>query len=158
MSDSSKCARSTRRRQFIASVGAAGIVGLAGCGGDGGDGGSDGGDGGSDGGDGGDSEATGTSGSTDGSGTITLGALNPFSGGLGWIGGNARRGYNTALHQINDNSDGVLDGMTIEINEQDSQTNPQEALSGFETLAASVMTVNESRTPTSFSRSRTGSR
>jgi len=142
MPDSDGSNRQARigRRTYLKSAGVAALVGLAGCSGDGGDGGGDGGSGdGGDGetdsgGDGGDGGTTDSGGS--GGGTITLGALNPFSGGLGWIGGNARRGYNTALHQINDNSDGVLDGMTIEINEQDSQTNPQEALSGFETLAA----------------------
>lgn len=67
-------------------------------------------------------------------GTITLGHLNPFSGGLGWIGPNSRNGVATALEQVN--PEGVLDGMTIETNEQDTETNPQAALSGFETLVA----------------------
>ena len=105
--------RRPSRRTVLKAGSAAGLIGLAGC-----------------------TTLTGSGGDGGGGGTIQLGALNPFSGGLGWIGGNARRAYATALHQINENSEGVLDGMTIEMNEQDTQTNPQEALSGFETLAA----------------------
>ena len=110
------------------------MVFFAGCSGsDGGDGddgsdsgdGSDGGDGtGSDGGYGSDGGSTGG-----GGGSFTLGFLNPFSGGFGWIGSNTRPAVATALTEINEQSDGVLDGMTID-------TNPQAAIFGFETLDA----------------------
>jgi ABC-type branched-subunit amino acid transport system substrate-binding protein len=111
--------RSVRRRRFVKAAGTAGIVGLAGCSGGGGGGGGDGGDGGGggDGGDGGDS--------------ILVGTLAPFSQGLGWVGPNAARGRDVALADINDA--GVV-GSEIEINEQDTETTPQAAVSGFQTL------------------------
>ena len=117
------------------------MVFFAGCSGsDGGDGDSDGGDGddGSDSGDGSDgSDGTGgdggdgsDGGSTGGGGgSFTLGFLNPFSGGFGWIGSDTRPAVATALTEINEQSDGVLDGMTID-------TNPQATIFGFETLDA----------------------
>ena len=124
------------------------MVFFAGCSGsDGGDGDSDGGDGddgsdsgdgsdggdgtGSDGGDGSDGGSTGG-----GGGSFTLGFLNPFNGGFGWIGPNTRPAVATALTEINEQSDGVLDGIIIETNEQNTETNPQAAISGFETLNA----------------------
>lgn len=97
--------RPVRRRQFVKAAGAAGIVGLAGCSGGGSGGGS------------GDS--------------ILVGTLAPFSQGLGWIGPNAARGRDVALADINDA--GLL-GKEVEINEQDSETTPQAAISGFNTL------------------------
>ncbi|QGX95490.1 amino acid ABC transporter substrate-binding protein [Haloplanus rallus] len=135
--------RTVRRRRFVKAAGAASIVGLAGCsgggGGDGGDGGGgDGGDGG--GGDGGDG------GGGDGGGdSILVGTLAPFSQGLGWVGPNAARGRDVALADINDA--GVL-GSEIEINEQDTETTPQAAVSGFNTLdeAGVVATLGPSST------------
>ena len=127
-----------RRRRFVKAAGVAGVVGLAGCsggggGGDGGDGGGgdggDGGDGGGgDGGDGGDGESTGDSSSD----SILVGTLAPFSQGLGWVGPNAARGRDVALADIEE-AGGVL-GRSIEINEQDTETTPQAAISGFNTL------------------------
>ncbi|WP_248895857.1 ABC transporter substrate-binding protein [Haloplanus halobius] len=98
--------RSVRRRQFVKAAGAAGIVGLAGCSGGGGSGG----------------------GSGD---SILVGTLAPFSQGLGWVGPNAARGRDVALADINDA--GLL-GQEVEINEQDTETTPQAAISGFNTL------------------------
>jgi ABC-type branched-subunit amino acid transport system substrate-binding protein len=106
--------RSVRRRRFVKAAGAASIVGLAGCSGGGGGGGGGGGDGGGSSGD-----------------TIPVGTLAPFSQGLGWVGPNAARGRDTALADINDA--GVL-GMEIESQEQDTETTPQAAVSGFNTL------------------------
>ncbi|AXG08827.1 ABC transporter substrate-binding protein [Haloplanus rubicundus] len=116
--------RSVRRRRFVKAAGTAGIVGLAGCsgGGGGGDGGGGGGDGGGGGGDGG---------GGGGGDSILVGTLAPFSQGLGWVGGNAARGRDVALADINDA--GVV-GSEVEINEQDTETTPQAAVSGFTTL------------------------
>ncbi|MFC6954695.1 ABC transporter substrate-binding protein [Halorubellus litoreus] len=118
------------RRTYIKAGSVAALAGLAGCTGDsdsdtdagsGGDG-SDGGDEGS--GDGGDG----------GSQAIKVGNLSPFSGGLGWIGPNSRRAVTTALEgEGGVNTEGVLDN-TVEIVEQDSETKPQPAISGFKTL------------------------
>ncbi|WP_135825048.1 ABC transporter substrate-binding protein [Halorussus ruber] len=63
---------------------------------------------------------------------IVLGHLAPFSGGLGWIGPNARKGVGLALSEVNEA--GLLDGRQVTINRQDTETNPQAALSGFQTL------------------------
>jgi ABC-type branched-subunit amino acid transport system substrate-binding protein len=121
-----------RRRRFVKAAGVAGVVGLAGCsgggggGGDGGDGGDGG--GGGDGGDGGDGGSTGDSSSD----PILVGTLAPFSQGLGWVGPNAARGRDVALADIEE-AGGVL-GRSIEINEQDTETTPQAAISGFNTL------------------------
>ena len=124
-----------RRRRFVKAAGVAGVVGLAGCSGGGGGGGGDGGDGGSsgDGGDGGGGDG-GDGGSTgDSSGDpILVGTLAPFSQGLGWVGPNAARGRDVALADIEE-AGGVL-GRSIEINEQDTETTPQAAVSGFNTL------------------------
>jgi ABC-type branched-subunit amino acid transport system substrate-binding protein len=125
------------RRRYLKLIGAAGAVGLAGCtGGSGGSGGStDSGSGGSSGG-----ESTESGGSTEsssgssGSNTITVGNLSPFSGGLGWIGPNSRRGVNTALEGEGGVNQAEVLGSTIEITEQDTETKPQPAISGFKTL------------------------
>ncbi|MEF8973728.1 MAG: ABC transporter substrate-binding protein, partial [Haloarcula sp.] len=75
--------------------------------------------------------------SSDGSGgssssdPIPVGTLAPFSQGLGWVGPNAARGRDVALQSIN--SELVL-GREVEINEQDTETTPQAAVSGFTTL------------------------
>ncbi|WP_049937744.1 ABC transporter substrate-binding protein [Haloplanus natans] len=135
-----------RRRRFVKAAGVAGVVGLAGCsgggggGGDGGDGGDGG--GGGDGGDGGDGGSTGDSSSD----PILVGTLAPFSQGLGWVGPNAARGRDVALADIEE-AGGVL-GRGIEINEQDTETTPQAAISGFNTLdsAGVVATLGPSST------------
>lgn len=62
---------------------------------------------------------------------ILLGHLAPFSGGLGWIGPNAQNGVAVALEEVN--AEGLLD-QQVSINRQDTETNPQAALSGFQTL------------------------
>lgn len=128
------------RRTYLKSAGVAALVGLAGCsgGGDGGGGSSDGGSGDSESGGGSDGSSGdgGSTGSSDGgsSGPIPVGNLSPFSGGLGWIGPNSRRGVKTALEAAGGvNAEGVL-GTTVEISEQDSETKPQPAISGFKTL------------------------
>ena len=125
--------RSVRRRRFVKAAGTAGIVGLAGCSGGGGGGGGDGGDGssGGDGGDGGDGGSGGGGDGSSGGDSILVGTLAPFSQGLGWVGPNAARGRDIALADINEA--GVL-GSEIEINEQDTETTPQAAVSGFTTL------------------------
>jgi ABC-type branched-subunit amino acid transport system substrate-binding protein len=124
--------RSVRRRRFVKAAGTAGIVGLAGCSGGGGGGGNGDGDGGGGGGgDGGDGDG-GDGGGGGGGDSILVGTLAPFSQGLGWVGPNAARGRDVALADIED-AGGVL-GRSIEINEQDTETTPQAAVSGFTTL------------------------
>jgi ABC-type branched-subunit amino acid transport system substrate-binding protein len=95
------------RRQVVKTVGVGGIVGLAGCAGSGGSGGGS------------------------GDGPIPVGTLAPFSQGLGWVGPNAARGRDVALQSINEET---IMGREVEINEQDTETNPQAAVSGFTTL------------------------
>lgn len=63
---------------------------------------------------------------------VQLGHLAPFSGGLGWIGPNARKAIEVAVSEVNEA--GLLDGREVSINRQDTETNPQAALSGFQTL------------------------
>ncbi|RLM53438.1 amino acid ABC transporter substrate-binding protein [Halobellus sp. Atlit-31R] len=127
------------RRRYLEGAGTAALLGLAGCSGQGGNG------------DSGDSTATSGGGSTEtsggstetsdggstgssGSDPIPVGNLSPFSGGLGWIGPNSRRAVNTALESEGGvNTTGVL-GRTVEITEQDTETKPQPAISGFKTL------------------------
>ncbi|MFC6864609.1 ABC transporter substrate-binding protein [Halomicroarcula sp. GCM10025817] len=142
------------RRTYLKGAGLAALAGLAGCsgGGDGGSGdgsSSDGssGDGSSDGGSDGSSDGEsssdgGSAGESGDSGPIPVGNLSPFSGGLGWIGPNSRRGVQTALEAEGGvNATGVL-GTTVEISEQDSETKPQPAISGFNTLdSEGVMTM-----------------
>ncbi len=62
---------------------------------------------------------------------IPVGTLAPFSQGLGWVGPNAARGRDVALQSINEET---IMGRTVEINEQDTETTPQAAVSGFTTL------------------------
>ncbi|MFC6976644.1 ABC transporter substrate-binding protein [Halomicroarcula sp. GCM10025709] len=129
------------RRTYLKGAGTAVLFGLAGCSGDGGSGGGDGGSsggGGGDGGDGGSGDGSsgdgGSTGDSGGSGPIQVGNLSPFSGGLGWIGPNSRRAVRTALESDGGvNTTGVL-GRTVEITEQDTETKPQPAISGFKTL------------------------
>ncbi|MFC7172287.1 ABC transporter substrate-binding protein [Haloplanus litoreus] len=132
---------SVRRRRFVKAAGTAGIVGLAGCSGGGGDGDGDGGDGDGGGGDGGGGDGGGGSGGD----SILVGTLAPFSQGLGWVGPNAARGRDVALADINDA--GLL-GSEVEVNEQDTETTPQAAISGFNTLddAGVVATLGPSST------------
>ncbi|WP_205254573.1 MULTISPECIES: ABC transporter substrate-binding protein [Halorussus] len=65
-------------------------------------------------------------------GNVPIGHLAPFSGGLGWIGPNAEKAVALALSEVNEA--GLLDGRQVSINRQDSETNPQAALSAFQTL------------------------
>jgi ABC-type branched-subunit amino acid transport system substrate-binding protein len=122
------------RRTYLATAAGATLAGLAGCTGGGGEG-TGGGEDTTEGGDGGgDDTESGGSDSESGSNSITVGNLSPFSGGLGWIGPNARRGIQTALAGENGvNQAGILGG-TIGISEQDTETKPQPAISGFKTL------------------------
>ena len=128
------------RRGYLKALGVAGAVGLAGCtgGGSGGDSGgsttSESSGGSTDA--GGDSTDSGGSTETEGSGSnsITVGNLSPFSGGLGWIGPNARRAINTALEGEGGVNQAMVLGRTVEIAEQDTETKPQPAISGFKTL------------------------
>ena len=113
---------STKRRQYLRAVAGVGIAGgLAGCTGD-----QDGSAGTTttEGGDG-------NGGGGGGSGSIPVGNLSPFSGGLGWIGPQSKKAIQVALDEINEAK--VL-GRTIEINQQDSETKPQPAISAFQTL------------------------
>lgn len=127
------------RRRYLAGLGStAALVGMAGCsqGGGGGSGGttndttqaSDDSDSGS-----GSDDSDSDSSSSD-SGPIPVGNLSPFSGGLGWIGPNSRRGVQTALEAEGGVNVAKVLGRTIEIIEQDSETKPQPAISGFKTL------------------------
>jgi ABC-type branched-subunit amino acid transport system substrate-binding protein len=96
---------------------------------DGGDGGGgDGGDGGD--GDGGDGDDGGSTGG--GGGTLTMGALQPFTGGFDWIAANTKPAYSLAFSEIEEA--GILGGMSIEVNEQDTAVDPQQAVSGLQTL------------------------
>ncbi len=61
---------------------------------------------------------------------LPIGTLVPFSLGLG-VGPNAARGRDVALQSIH--SELVL-GREVKINEQDTETTPQAAVSGFTTL------------------------
>lgn len=134
-----------RRRRFVTAAGAAGIAGLAGCSGGESGGGSDGGDteteseGGTDGSDAEDG------GDESGAESILVGTLAPFSQGLGWVGPNSSRGRDVALAEINDA--GVL-GREIEIRQEDTETTPQAAISGFQTIdsAGVVATLGPSST------------
>lgn len=119
------------RRTYLTTAGTAALVGIAGCtGGGGAD--TEGSDGDS-GGDSGDTDSGGDSGGS-GSNTIQVGNLSPFSGGLGWIGPNSRRAIKTALDGEGGVNEATIDGKTVEIVEQDSETKPQPAISGFKTL------------------------
>jgi ABC-type branched-subunit amino acid transport system substrate-binding protein len=138
------------RRTYLALLGATGAAGLAGCAGSGGGSGestdsSDSGGSSDSGSSGGSSDSDGSGGSSDsgdsgsgdgdsGSSTITVGNLSPFSGGLGWIGPNSRRGIQTALEGEGGINEAMVNGKTIEITEQDTETKPQPAISGFKTL------------------------
>lgn len=110
------------RRSYLKTISAGvAVTSLAGCsGGGGGSGGDSGGGGGGDSGGGG-----------GGGGNILVGTLAPFSGGLGWVGPNAGRGRDVALKDINDTK---LLGSKVDVNEQDTETKPQAAISGFNTL------------------------
>jgi ABC-type branched-subunit amino acid transport system substrate-binding protein len=116
------------RRTYLTTAGTAALVGIAGCtgGGDTDTEGSGGGD---------DTDGEGGGGdSSGGSNTIPVGNLSPFSGGLGWIGPNSRRGVKTALNGEGGVNEATVGGQTVEIIEQDSETKPQPAISGFKTL------------------------
>ncbi|WP_182022138.1 ABC transporter substrate-binding protein [Haloquadratum walsbyi] len=125
--------RIANRRTYLKGLGAAGTVLLAGCSGSGGGSGGDDAASETESGSGdGDSEATdgGTMGGDDG--TLTIGALQPFTGGFDWIASNTKPAYNLAFSEIEEA--GILGGMSLEANEQDSATDPQQALSGLQTL------------------------
>jgi ABC-type branched-subunit amino acid transport system substrate-binding protein len=124
------------RRQYLHVAGAAGVAalgGLAGCSNQSSSstatesGGSE-----TDSGSGGTATDSGSNGG--GSDTIPIGNLSPFSGGLGWIGPNSRRGVDTALNAPEGVNEEMVLGKTVEISEQDTETKPQAAISGFKTL------------------------
>jgi ABC-type branched-chain amino acid transport systems, periplasmic component len=125
------------RRRFVEAVGIGGVVGLAGCSGSGGSGGSEETEGEMTEGEMTEGEMTegemtegGSSGGSS-SDPIPVGTLAPFSQGLGWVGPNAARGRDVALQSINEE---LVLGREVEINEQDTETTPQAAVSGFTTL------------------------
>ncbi|QSG13287.1 ABC-type branched-chain amino acid transport system, periplasmic component [Halapricum desulfuricans] len=68
------------------------------------------------------------------SGPIRVGNLSPFSGGLGWIGPNSRRGIRTALAGNGGVNRATIDGRTVEIVERDTETDPETAIAGFRSL------------------------
>jgi len=78
-----------------------------------------------------DTDGSGGSSGSSGSDPILVGTLAPFSQGLGWVGPNAARGRDVALQSINEET---IMGREVEINEQDTETTPQAAVSGFTTL------------------------
>lgn len=139
------------RRKVLATVGSVGLIGLAGCGGgDGDDGGSDGGDDGSDSGDGGDGSdgggsdggsSDGSDGGDDGGGTdngnggadrtIKVGVLHPLTGPLGSVGQPVRDAAELPATQVN-NAD---TGFSVDVQIEDSQTDPQAAISAAQSLA-----------------------
>ncbi|MDG5776004.1 ABC transporter substrate-binding protein [Haloarculaceae archaeon H-GB2-1] len=117
------------RRQYLYGAGAAALTGLAGCSGDGSGGGSTATEASDDGG-----TATDSGSNSESGGPIPIGNLSPFSGGLGWIGPNSRRGVDTALNAPEGVNQAKVLGRTVEIHEQDTETKPQSAISGFKTL------------------------
>jgi len=65
---------------------------------------------------------------------IRVGNLSPFSGGLGWIGPNSRRGIRTSLAGSGGVNQATIDGRAVEIVEQDTETDPETATTGFRSL------------------------
>ena len=112
--------RNYRRRDVLKGTAGIGLAaGLAGCTGDGGDGGGDGGDGGGgDGGDGGDMGRT-----------LKQGVLLPLTGDLGSLGKPIRDGAILPKAQLEGET-----SFTIDIQEEDTETNPQAGIQGASTL------------------------
>lgn len=136
-SDGSRARARLGRRTYLKSAGVAALAGLAGCSGGGGGGGSDGeSTSSSDESTSGSGESTSTSGgSTSSSGeSLTIGALQPFTGTYDWIGSNTKPAYELAFNEIE--NEGLLGRDTIEINEQDTAVKPQQAKQGLSTLDA----------------------
>lgn len=115
MVDNGTHTSNSSRRRFVKSAGAAGAVLLAGC-----------------------SEGNGNGGNGQQGDKILIGHLSPFSGGLGWAGEETRKGIETAMADIN--SAGVL-GQEVEYTSQDTESSPQAALQGFETLNSRGVTA-----------------
>ncbi|WP_336343924.1 ABC transporter substrate-binding protein [Halalkalicoccus ordinarius] len=108
----------TNRRTVLKSVGVAGVAGLAGC--LGGDGGSNGG--------------SSDNGSGDGSGDgreLMIGVLQPTTGDLGDLGGPIRDAAVLPATQLEDSDV----SFTIDLQEEDSQTDPEAGLSAAQALA-----------------------
>ena len=97
--------RAISRREYLGGTGLAAITGLAGC-----------------------------LGSASDSSQIRVGNLSPFSGTLGWIGPQSRRGVKTALEGDEGVNSATIDGRTIKVVEGDSETKPVPAIKAFRTL------------------------
>lgn len=83
-------------------------------------------------------------------GTIKIGVVGPFSGSSAMVGDTEKKGVELAAKQINEN--GGINGMTIELIEEDDQQDPKTAVSAINKLVSSdevvaaVGTVNSSCT------------
>ena len=83
-------------------------------------------------------------------GTIKIGVVVPFSGSSAMVGDTEKKGVELAAKQINEN--GGINGMTIELIEEDDQQDPKTAVSAINKLVSSdevvaaVGTVNSSCT------------
>ena len=83
-------------------------------------------------------------------GTIKIGVVGPFSGSSAMVGDTEKKGVELAAKQINEN--GCINGMTIELIEEDDQQDPKTAVSAINKLVSSdevvaaVGTVNSSCT------------
>lgn len=117
------------RRRILKASGAGGFIALAGCLGD-----EQGDNQGSNGASGGEEEVTKVtpSGGESSGEPIKIGLLTPFSGSFSTFGQTNLRAAQLAQHEINEA--GGIDGRPVTIMAQDSGTNPQQALSAFQTL------------------------
>jgi ABC-type branched-subunit amino acid transport system substrate-binding protein len=97
--------RAISRREYLGGAGLAAVAGMAGC-----------------------------LGAASESGPILVGNLSPFSGSLGWIGPNSRRGVKTALEGEDGVNGAKVDGRTVKIIEEDTETKPGPAIEGFRKL------------------------
>ena len=83
-------------------------------------------------------------------GTIKIGVVGPFSGSSAMVGDTEKKGVELAAKQIDEN--GGINGMTIELIEEDDQQDPKTAVSAINKLVSSdevvaaVGTVNSSCT------------
>jgi ABC-type branched-subunit amino acid transport system substrate-binding protein len=129
--------RDIERRDFVKGVGTAGVVGLAGCAGDGGGGGTDGETTATTGGETTTGEGTTTAGTAGGGGNvdrsepIRYGILLPTTGDLASVGKPIRDGATLVGKQL---QDADMGGLSVEYQEEDTQTSPQAGISAANSL------------------------